>query len=194
MFDQMHERNATKSDGVSEQKQQLVTSSIESKVFDKLSVITDVDFNDFDDSISGLLEVPRNEGCDILNKGNLNDLQKAYVEAILPEQKQQYVLPFLTKGGVVNHDYNGNSSYGLAKQIVFDELRLLIDNGHVVLEGDEETISGDSLLTIDSCDIRNGEVMVIERDSSASMVEGTYMLKKPECKVDFFDMVKDEFL
>ncbi|KAK8675537.1 hypothetical protein V6N13_033603 [Hibiscus sabdariffa] len=81
-----------------------------------------------------------------------------------------------------------------AKQIVFDELRLLIDNGHVVLEGDEETISGDSLLTIDSCDIRNGEVMVIERDSSASMVEGTYMLKKPECKVDFFDMVKDEFL
>ncbi|KAL4368029.1 hypothetical protein GQ457_05G028630 [Hibiscus cannabinus] len=36
--------------------------------------------------------------------------------------------------------------------------------------------------------------MVIERDSRASMVEGTYMLKKPECKVDFFDMVKDEFL
>ncbi|KAK8996405.1 hypothetical protein V6N11_076639 [Hibiscus sabdariffa] len=279
---------ATESDGFGEQKQQLVTSSIESKVFDKLSVITDVDFNDFDDSTNGLLEVPQNEGCDILNRGlldsspiqgirldslvvkrgmsftgtnlvtsewvsnynprrililsfdpggntttvssghdinngynvqnvhsstvlalaeiaatlsglslsrtrntdtnantcfighlpnssligtgditslkrariqgcdlsplinplyiqclqktsqyvthvaasstfmlfgnyidmlqgNLNGLQKAHLRAILLEQKQQYVLPFLTKAGVVNHDYNGNSSYGLGK-------------------------------------------------------------------------------
>ncbi|KAK8494671.1 hypothetical protein V6N13_053307 [Hibiscus sabdariffa] len=73
-----------------------------------------------------------------------------------------------------------------AKQNVFDELHLLIDNGHVVLEVDEETISGDGLLTVNSCDIQNGEVMAIERDSRASMVEGTHMLKKPECKVDFF--------
>ncbi|KAK9033625.1 hypothetical protein V6N11_049811 [Hibiscus sabdariffa] len=63
---------ATESDGFGEQKQQLVTSSIESKVFDKLSVITDVDSDDFDDSISRLLEVLQNEGCDILNRGLLD--------------------------------------------------------------------------------------------------------------------------
>ncbi|KAK8980820.1 hypothetical protein V6N11_047951 [Hibiscus sabdariffa] len=100
MFDQMHERNgedtnvlvtysvktkkqfetcsieATESDGFDEQKQQqqLVTSSIESNVFDKLSVITNVDSVDFDDSISGLLEVPQSEGCDILNRGLLDSL------------------------------------------------------------------------------------------------------------------------
>ncbi|KAK9018837.1 hypothetical protein V6N11_033883 [Hibiscus sabdariffa] len=65
---------STMEDGFGEQKQQqqLVTSSIESKVFDKLSMTTNVDSVDFDDSISGLLEVPQNEGWDILNKGLLD--------------------------------------------------------------------------------------------------------------------------
>ncbi|KAK9029941.1 hypothetical protein V6N11_031380 [Hibiscus sabdariffa] len=63
---------ATESDGFGEQQQQSVTSSIESKVFNKLSVITDVDLDDFDYSTSGLLEVSQNEGCAILNRGLLD--------------------------------------------------------------------------------------------------------------------------
>ncbi|XWS07986.1 hypothetical protein CRYUN_Cryun41cG0038100 [Craigia yunnanensis] len=45
--------------------------------------------------------------------GDLNGLQKAYLEAILAQQKQQYELPFLGKAGGLNHGYYGYPSYGL---------------------------------------------------------------------------------
>ncbi|GMI84840.1 pumilio 4 [Hibiscus trionum] len=46
-------------------------------------------------------------------QGDLNGLQKAYLEAILAEQKQQYELSLLAKAGGQNHGYYGNPSYGL---------------------------------------------------------------------------------
>ncbi|XVF83143.1 hypothetical protein PTKIN_Ptkin16aG0109900 [Pterospermum kingtungense] len=45
--------------------------------------------------------------------GNLDDLQKAYLEAILAQQKQQYELPLLGKAGGLNHGYYVNPSYGI---------------------------------------------------------------------------------
>ncbi|XWS56414.1 hypothetical protein CRYUN_Cryun09bG0083300 [Craigia yunnanensis] len=45
--------------------------------------------------------------------GDLDGLQKAYLEAILAQQKQQYELPLLGKAGGLNHGYYGNASYGL---------------------------------------------------------------------------------
>lgn len=45
--------------------------------------------------------------------GNLDGLQKAYLEAILAQQKQQYELPLLGKAGGLNHGYYVNPSYGL---------------------------------------------------------------------------------
>ncbi|KAE8679445.1 Pumilio-like protein 2 [Hibiscus syriacus] len=46
-------------------------------------------------------------------QGDLNGLQKAYLEAILAEQKRQYELSLLAKAGGQNHGYYGNPSYGL---------------------------------------------------------------------------------
>ncbi|GMJ11965.1 pumilio 4 [Hibiscus trionum] len=48
-------------------------------------------------------------------QGDLNGLQKAYLEAILAEQKQQYELSLLAKAGGLNQGYYGNPSYGLGK-------------------------------------------------------------------------------
>ncbi|XP_022765407.1 pumilio homolog 4-like isoform X2 [Durio zibethinus] len=45
--------------------------------------------------------------------GDLDGLQKAFLEAILAQQKQQYELPLLGKAGGLNHGYYGNPSYGL---------------------------------------------------------------------------------
>ncbi|XVE68830.1 hypothetical protein DITRI_Ditri09bG0101500 [Diplodiscus trichospermus] len=45
--------------------------------------------------------------------GNLDALQKAYLEAILAQQKQQYELPLLGKAGGLNHGFYVNPSYGL---------------------------------------------------------------------------------
>ncbi|XP_007009912.2 PREDICTED: pumilio homolog 4 [Theobroma cacao] len=45
--------------------------------------------------------------------GDLDGLQKAYLEAILAQQKQQYELPLLGKAAALNHGYYGNPSYGL---------------------------------------------------------------------------------
>ncbi|KAG4150441.1 hypothetical protein ERO13_D04G004200v2 [Gossypium hirsutum] len=45
--------------------------------------------------------------------GDLDGLQKAYIEAILAQQKQQYELSLLGKAGGLNQGYYGNSSYGL---------------------------------------------------------------------------------
>ncbi|OMP01089.1 hypothetical protein COLO4_12170 [Corchorus olitorius] len=45
--------------------------------------------------------------------GDLDGLQKAYLEAILAQQKQQYELPLMGKAGGLNHGYYGNPSYGL---------------------------------------------------------------------------------
>lgn len=47
-------------------------------------------------------------------RGDLVGFQKAYVEALLAQQKQQYELPLLSKSGGLSHGYYGNSSYGLA--------------------------------------------------------------------------------
>ncbi|KAK8516342.1 hypothetical protein V6N12_068949 [Hibiscus sabdariffa] len=132
MFDQMQERNgedtnvlvtdstetkpkqfetcsieATESDGFGEQKQQLVTSSIESKVFDKLSMITDVDLDDFDDSISGLLEVPQNEGCDILNRGLLDPslIQGIWLDSLMMMRGMSFAGTNVVTGEWVNN-YN----------------------------------------------------------------------------------------
>ncbi|XVF75575.1 hypothetical protein PTKIN_Ptkin13bG0198000 [Pterospermum kingtungense] len=49
---------------------------------------------------------------DILH-GDLDGLQKAYIEAILAQQKQQYELPLLGKVGGMNQGYYGYPSYGL---------------------------------------------------------------------------------
>ena len=40
-------------------------------------------------------------------------LQKACIETLLAQQKQQYELPLLGKSGGLNQGYYGNSSYGL---------------------------------------------------------------------------------
>lgn len=45
--------------------------------------------------------------------GDLLGFQKAYLEAILAQQKQQYELSFLGKSGGLNQGYYGNPSYGL---------------------------------------------------------------------------------
>ncbi|XVE75391.1 hypothetical protein DITRI_Ditri12bG0090600 [Diplodiscus trichospermus] len=45
--------------------------------------------------------------------GDLNGLQKAYLEAILAQQKQQHELQLLAEAGCLNHGYYGNPSYGL---------------------------------------------------------------------------------
>ncbi|XVF23572.1 hypothetical protein REPUB_Repub13aG0050300 [Reevesia pubescens] len=51
---------------------------------------------------------------DSMIAGNyLDSLQKAYLEAILAQQKQQYELTLLGKAGGLNHGYYGNPSYGL---------------------------------------------------------------------------------
>ncbi|GMI86260.1 pumilio 4 [Hibiscus trionum] len=44
--------------------------------------------------------------------GDLDGLQKAYIEAILAQQKQQYELSLLGKAGGLNHGYYGNPSCG----------------------------------------------------------------------------------
>ncbi|KAK8546192.1 hypothetical protein V6N13_067420 [Hibiscus sabdariffa] len=46
-------------------------------------------------------------------QGDFNGLQKAYLEAILAEQKQQYELSLFAKASGRNHGYYGNPSYGL---------------------------------------------------------------------------------
>ncbi|KAL4325407.1 hypothetical protein GQ457_11G008860 [Hibiscus cannabinus] len=48
-------------------------------------------------------------------QGGLSGLQKAYLEAILAEQRQRYELSLLAKAGGLNHGYYGNPSYGLGK-------------------------------------------------------------------------------
>ncbi|KAK8531834.1 hypothetical protein V6N12_053294 [Hibiscus sabdariffa] len=48
-------------------------------------------------------------------QGDLSGLQKAYLEAILAEQRQRYELSLLAKAGGLNHGYYGNPSYGLGK-------------------------------------------------------------------------------
>jgi pumilio RNA-binding family len=45
--------------------------------------------------------------------GDLEGLQKAYLEALLAQRKQQYELSLLGKSGGFNHGYFGNPSYGL---------------------------------------------------------------------------------
>uniref|UniRef100_A0A2N9HLQ6 PUM-HD domain-containing protein n=1 Tax=Fagus sylvatica TaxID=28930 RepID=A0A2N9HLQ6_FAGSY len=45
-------------------------------------------------------------------QGDLEGVQKAYLEALLAKQKQQYELPHLGKSGGFNHGYYGNPSYG----------------------------------------------------------------------------------
>lgn len=44
--------------------------------------------------------------------GDLEGVQKAYLEALLAQKKQQYELPHLGKSGGFNHGYYGNPSYG----------------------------------------------------------------------------------
>ncbi|KAL4368845.1 hypothetical protein GQ457_05G030640 [Hibiscus cannabinus] len=56
---------------VEKEYEPLLTVSNEVEVFDKLSVIADVESDGFDDSVSGLLKVPLDQGCDILNRGLL---------------------------------------------------------------------------------------------------------------------------
>ncbi|KAL4313549.1 hypothetical protein GQ457_01G021340 [Hibiscus cannabinus] len=51
--------------------EQLLTDSNEVEVFDEFPVITDVESDNFDYSISGLLEVPHDKGFDILDSGLL---------------------------------------------------------------------------------------------------------------------------
>ncbi|CAK7325429.1 unnamed protein product [Dovyalis caffra] len=46
--------------------------------------------------------------------GDLDRIQKAYLETLLAQQKQQYELPLLTKSGSLNQGYRRNSSYGLS--------------------------------------------------------------------------------
>ena len=46
--------------------------------------------------------------------GDLDRIQKAYLETLLVQQKQQYELPLLTKSGGLNQGYHRNSSYGLS--------------------------------------------------------------------------------
>ncbi|KAL6290694.1 hypothetical protein ACE6H2_008204 [Prunus campanulata] len=45
--------------------------------------------------------------------GDLEGLQKAYLEALLAQRKQQYELSLSGKSGGFNHGYYGNPSYGL---------------------------------------------------------------------------------
>ncbi|XP_048421431.1 pumilio homolog 4-like isoform X2 [Pyrus x bretschneideri] len=45
--------------------------------------------------------------------GDLEGLQKAYLEALLVQRKQQYELSLLGKSGGFNHGYYGNPPYGL---------------------------------------------------------------------------------
>ncbi|KAF9674901.1 hypothetical protein SADUNF_Sadunf10G0175400 [Salix dunnii] len=45
--------------------------------------------------------------------GDLDSIQKAYLETLLVQQKQQYELPLPTKSGGLNQGYQRNSSYGL---------------------------------------------------------------------------------
>ena len=45
--------------------------------------------------------------------GDLDSIQKAYLETLLVQQKQQYELPLLPKSGGLNQGYHRNSSYGL---------------------------------------------------------------------------------
>ncbi|XP_021897852.1 LOW QUALITY PROTEIN: pumilio homolog 4-like [Carica papaya] len=45
--------------------------------------------------------------------GDLDGLQKMYLEALLAQHNQQYDLPRLGKSGGLNHAYYGNPSYGL---------------------------------------------------------------------------------
>ncbi|XP_059456798.1 pumilio homolog 4 isoform X2 [Corylus avellana] len=44
--------------------------------------------------------------------GDLEGVQKAYLEALLAQKNQQYELPHLGKSGGFNHGYYGNPSYG----------------------------------------------------------------------------------
>lgn len=45
---------------------------------------------------------------------DLVELQKAYFGALFSQQKSQYAMPFLNKGGALNPAYYANSAYGLA--------------------------------------------------------------------------------
>ncbi|KAL4379557.1 hypothetical protein GQ457_02G016650 [Hibiscus cannabinus] len=56
---------------VEKEYEPLLTVSNEVEVFDKLSVIADVESDGFGDSVSGLLKVPLDQGCEILNRGLL---------------------------------------------------------------------------------------------------------------------------
>ncbi|XP_061986359.1 pumilio homolog 4-like [Populus nigra] len=47
-------------------------------------------------------------------EGDLDRIQKAYLETLLVQQKQQYELPILTKSGGLNQGYHRNSSYNLS--------------------------------------------------------------------------------
>lgn len=46
--------------------------------------------------------------------GDLSGFQKAYLETLLAQQKQQFELPLLGKSGGLNQGYYGNSSYGVS--------------------------------------------------------------------------------
>lgn len=48
------------------------------------------------------------------SEGDLDRIQKAYLETLLVQQKQQYELPILTKSGGLNQGYHRNSSYNLS--------------------------------------------------------------------------------
>ncbi|XP_004496246.1 pumilio homolog 4 isoform X3 [Cicer arietinum] len=45
--------------------------------------------------------------------GDLEGLQKAYLETLLSQQKQQYELPLLSKSGLLNQGFFGSQPYGL---------------------------------------------------------------------------------
>ncbi|KAE8684890.1 Pumilio-like protein 4 [Hibiscus syriacus] len=59
-------------------------------------------------------------------QGDLNGLQKAYMEAVLTEQKQQYELSLLAKAGGLNHGYYGNPSYSLGKPFTGNPLEISV--------------------------------------------------------------------
>ncbi|KAK9043600.1 hypothetical protein V6N11_071936 [Hibiscus sabdariffa] len=63
----------------------LLTVSNEVEVFNKLPVIADVESDGFDDSVSGLLKVPLDEGCDILNRGLLkpSSIQGIWLDSLM---------------------------------------------------------------------------------------------------------------
>ncbi|XP_043706081.1 pumilio homolog 4-like isoform X2 [Telopea speciosissima] len=61
------------------------------------------------------LRDPSSLGRNYLGTSHADSLgfQKAYLEALVTQQKQQYGMPFLEKSGSLNHGYYGNPTFGL---------------------------------------------------------------------------------